>query len=149
MHPARRKFLTVSSSAAVSAFFAVDRAFASTEEVRNAIEKFAGGRDAGEGVLKLTTPDIAQNSNSVPISVLAESPMTSDDYVDSVMILAEDNPVPEVVTFRFSPLSGEASVSTRIRLAKTQNVIAVARLSNGSVYKTTSKVTISTGACSG
>lgn len=145
MHLARRKFLTVSASAAATAFFGVDSVFASTDDVRNAIEKFTGGREFEKGVLKITTPDIAQISNSVPISIFVESPMTADNYVDSVMILAEGNPVPAVVTFSFSPLSGEAKASTRIRLAGTQNVIAVARLSNGSVYQTSSNVTVSAG----
>jgi len=144
LHSTRRKFLTVSASAAASAFFGVEHAFASTDDVRKAIQKFTGDRAVEGGMVKLTTPETAQISNSVPISVFVESPMTTNDYVDSVMILAEGNSVPEVVTFRFSPLSGEAKASTRIRLARTQNVIAVARLSNGSVYQTSNNVKIST-----
>ena len=143
MQLTRRKFLTGSASAVATAFFGVDGVIASTEDVRHAIEKFTGGRDIDKGVLKLTTPEVAQISNSVPISVLVESPMTADDYVNSIMILADGNPVPAVVTFNFSPLSGEAKASTRIRLARTQNVIAVARLSNGSIYQTSNNVTIS------
>lgn len=142
MQLTRRKFLTGSASAAATAFFCVDGVIASTDDVRNAIENFTGGRDIDKGVLKLTTPEVAQISNSVPISVLVESPMTADNYVDSIMILAEGNPVPAVVTFNFSPLSGEAKASTRIRLVRTQKVIAVARLSNGSIYQTSNNVTI-------
>ncbi len=75
--------------------------------------------------------------------------MTKDDYVKSVMLLADGNPLPGVATFHFTPMSGEASATTRIRLAKTQNVVAVAQMSNGEVYMDKKQVKVTIGGCGG
>jgi sulfur-oxidizing protein SoxY len=153
MNTSKRQFLsqTLSASAAlaVSTFFGTSQVFASVEDVQKAIEEFAGGKTPGEGVITLTTPEIAENGNSVPVSVSVDSPMSEDNYVESVMILAEDNPSAEVATFHFSPLSGEATASTRMRLARTQNVVAVARMSNGDVFSATNNIKVTIGGCGG
>ncbi|WP_343036052.1 thiosulfate oxidation carrier protein SoxY [Hongsoonwoonella zoysiae] len=113
------------------------------------INAFTGGAEAGEGALSLDAPEIAENGNTVPIEVTVDSPMTDDDYVEAVLIVANGNPNASVATFHFTPMSGEALASTRIRLAKTQDVIAVARMSNGTfaIDRKTVKVTI--GGCGG
>ena len=114
------------------------------------IKKFTAGGDAAEsGKVTLEMPEIAENGNTVPLTVSVDSPMSSDDYVKRVMVVADANPRPGVATFHFSPKSGVAEASTRMRLAKTQNVIAVAEMSDGSFHmaKTTVKVTI--GGCGG
>ena len=125
-------------------------ALAATEEdVAAAINEFTGGKAPATGRVTLRTPEIAENGNTVPVEVIVESPMTADDHVASVLILADGNPNPGVATFHFSPASGEALASTRIRLAKTQNILAVAKMSNGDVFmeKREGKVTI--GGCGG
>ncbi len=149
MNLTRRTFLTASASAAVAAFFGSQQAFASLEDLNKALNDYTGGAEPGEGPLTLTTPEIAENGNSVPVSVLVESPMTEDDHVESVMILAEGNPLPDVATFHFSSMSGEAKASTRMRLAKTQNVVAVAKMSNGDFYKVSNNVKVTIGGCGG
>lgn len=149
MNLTRRTFLTASASAAVAAFFGSQQAFASLEDLNKALSDYTGGAEPGEGPLTLTTPEIAENGNSVPVSVLVESPMTEDDHVESVMILAEGNPLPDVATFHFSSMSGEAQASTRMRLAKTQNVVAVAKMSNGDFYKVSNNVKVTIGGCGG
>jgi sulfur-oxidizing protein SoxY len=149
MNLTRRTLLTGSAAAAVASFFGSQQAFASVEELNKAISEFTGGAEPGEGPVTLITPEIAENGNSVPVSVLVESPMTEDDHVQSVMILAEDNPLPNVATFHFSAMSGEARASTRMRLAKTQNVVAVAKMSNGDVYKVSNNVKVTIGGCGG
>lgn len=143
----RRTVLTTSASVALASFFGSGQVFAEVADVTKAIETFSDGAEASEGVLTLTTPEIAENGFSVPVSVVVESPMTQDNYVDSVLLIAEGNPVPEVATFRFSPMSGEAKASTRLRLAKTQNVIAFAKLSNGEIYKASNYVKVTIGGC--
>jgi len=97
----------------------------------------------------LNAPEIAENGNSVPVSVTVDSPMTADSYVESITLFAEENPLPQVITFNFSPASGEAFASTRMRLARTQNVIAVAKLSDGSVVSDTRNVKVTIGGCGG
>jgi len=143
----RRTVLTTSASVALAAFFGLEQGFAEVADVTKAIEDFSDGVEASEGALTLTTPEIAENGFSVPVSLVVESPMTEDNYVDSVLLIAEGNPVPEVATFRFSPMSGEAKASTRLRLAKTQNVIAFAKFSNGEIYKTSNHVKVTIGGC--
>jgi sulfur-oxidizing protein SoxY len=149
MNPGRRRVLSVSAGLAAGAFFGAGRAYATIDDVEKAIAEFAGDKTPGEGILTMTTPEIAENGNSVPVSVSVESAMTEDDYVQSVMILAEGNPNPEVATFHFTAASGEALASTRIRLAQTQDVVAVAKLSNGEFYKVSNNVKVTIGGCGG
>ena len=113
------------------------------------IKEFTGGAEVSEGKVSLTTPEIAENGNTVPISVEVDSAMEGDDMVESVMVLADGNPRPEVVTFNFTAMSGVAAAKTRIRLAKTQNVIAVARMSDGSFYMASNEVKVTIGGCGG
>ena len=75
--------------------------------------------------------------------------MTEDSYVESVAIFAEDNPNPEVITFNFTPASGEAFASTRMRLARTQNVVAVAKMNDGTLFSDTRNVKVTIGGCGG
>ena len=113
------------------------------------IKEFTGGAEVGEGKIDLTTPEIAENGNTVPIAVEVDSPMTPDDYVESIAIYADGNPLPDVVTFNFSAMSGVATAKTRIRLAKTQNVIAIAKMSDGSFQKASNQVKVTIGGCGG
>jgi sulfur-oxidizing protein SoxY len=111
--------------------------------------EFTGGKTPEAGKITLNAPEIAENGNTVPITVSVDSEMTDAAYVDSVMVLAENNPNPSVATFRFTPLSGEATATTRMRLAGTQNVIAVARMNDGSVFMDKKLVKVTIGGCGG
>ena len=93
--------------------------------------------------------EIAENGNTVPFSVSAESPMTEADHVKALHIISTGNPQADIAVFTFSPQSGKAGVSSRMRLAKTQEIIVVAELSDGKflIGKRTVKVTI--GGCGG
>lgn len=113
------------------------------------IEKFTGGKKPGTGKISLNTPEIAENGNTVPIGFDVESPMTKDNYVAAVLLLADGNPNPAVATMEFTPMSGKASASTRIRLAKTQNVVAVAKMSDGSFVMDKKVVKVTIGGCGG
>ena len=107
------------------------------------------GRTAKEGGVKLDVPAIAENGLVVPLNVEVESPMTADNYVKSVHLFADGNPNPLVATFHFTPLSGKAAASTRIRLAQTQDIIAIAELSNGELRTAKSEVKVTIGGCGG
>lgn len=145
----RRKLLGSTLGVAATALLGTSRVFATAEDVEAAIKSIAGDAEVGSGALTLTAPEIAENGNSVPISVNVDSPMTSDAYVESVAIFADGNPNPEVATFHFTPASGEAFATTRMRLAKTQNVVAVAKLSDGTVVSDTRNVKVTIGGCGG
>jgi len=124
-------------------------AFADDAEVQKRIKEFAGGAKIGSGKVSLTAPEIAENGNTVPITVDVESQMKPDNYVKSVMLLAAGNPAPGLATFHFSPMSGQATATTRIRLAKTQDVIAIAKMSNGDVFMDKKVVKVTIGGCGG
>jgi len=145
----RRKLLCGTLGLSASVVFGVNKAFAEAADVEAAIEAIAAGNEVGEGTITLKAPEIAENGNSVPVAVTVDSPMTEDSYVESVSLFADGNPNPEVITFNFTPASGEAFASTRMRLAKTQNVVAVAKMSDGTVFSDTSNVKVTIGGCGG
>ncbi len=149
MRMTRRRALGLSLGAAASgvAGIGAGTARASPDEAAAKIREIAGGREPRTGRVRLTLPDVAEDGNTVPASVSVDSAMTADDMVESVTILADDNPYVETVTFRFTELSGEASVSTRIRLARTQNVIALARMKDGSVFVDRKRIEVVVGGC--
>ena len=111
----------------------------SAEEI---IKEFTGGANIGSGDIMLTTPEIAENGNTVPISVESKKAI-------AIKILALGNPGPDVVTFKFGPLSATRSASTRIRLRKTQDVLAIAKLEDGSFIQDIQKVKVTIGGCGG
>ena len=110
--------------------------------VDDAIAAFTGGADVGEGGITLTTPEIAENGNTVPIEVDAPGAV-------SILILAAGNPLPGVATFNFGPLSGARAGSTRIRLARSQDVVAVAKMEDGTFVKASNPVKVTIGGCGG
>jgi sulfur-oxidizing protein SoxY len=148
----RRDFLTGSGAFVGLAFlFGPERAFAQEKppSLDEALKKVMGEAKPTEGKLVLDLPEIAENGNTVPFTLSVESPMTEADHVKALHIFASGNPQLDVATFQFTPASGKAMVASRMRLAKTQDIIAIAELSDGKflLSKRTVKVTI--GGCGG
>ena len=136
----RREFVVgVSCGLAVAAVSAVP---AHASLVNETISKFTGGAEVVPGDIILDTPEIAENGNTVPIDVSAPG-------AASIMLLAAGNPVPAVATFNFGPLSGSRSGTTRIRLIKTQEVMAIAKMEDGSFKSTQATVKVTIGGCGG
>jgi sulfur-oxidizing protein SoxY len=125
------------------------RAQAGAKEAGDQIAKFTGGKSAEQGKISIELPEIAENGNTVPLQVTVDAPMTADNYVSDVMVVAEGNPNPGVTTFHFSPMSGKASASTRIRLATTQNIVVVAKTSKGDFFTGQKLVKVTIGGCGG
>jgi sulfur-oxidizing protein SoxY len=117
--------------------------------VGEAIKALIGDASPAQGRIDLDLPQIAENGNTVPVTVSIDSPMTDDDHIKAVHIFAEGNPLPNVATFHFTPACGEATCSTRMRLAKTQNVIAIAEMSDGNIYTAKTEVKVTIGCCGG
>ncbi|WP_276719718.1 thiosulfate oxidation carrier protein SoxY [Pseudooceanicola nitratireducens] len=115
------------------------RLSAATED---AIAAFTGGADVAEGGVDLTAPEIAENGNTVPIAVSAEG-------AAAILVLAAGNPTPGVAEFKFGPLAGSHSASTRIRLAGTQDVVAIAKMADGSFARASKTVKVTIGGCGG
>jgi sulfur-oxidizing protein SoxY len=118
-------------------------------DAEEAVQKFTGGKKPIEGRIKLDLPEIAENGNTVPMTVSVESPMTEQSHVTDVLILADGNPRSAVARFHFSPASGAAEANTRIRLAATQNIMAVAKTNDGSFFMTSKLVKVTIGGCGG
>jgi sulfur-oxidizing protein SoxY len=146
----RRQALTIGTGALLAATggFA-DIALADKKAADEMIAKFAGGKTPIVGKVNLDLPEIAENGNTVPMSVSVESPMTAQSHVTAVLVVADGNPRPDVAIFHFSPAGGVAEASTRIRLANTQNIIAVAKMNDGSVFMGTKQVKVTIGGCGG
>lgn len=108
----------------------------------DAIAAFTGGADMADSGIDLTAPEIAENGNTVPISVSAEG-------ASAIMLLATGNPTPGVATFNYGEAAGSTAASTRIRLAGTQDVVAVAKMADGSFAKASKTVKVTIGGCGG
>ncbi|MFK7940008.1 MAG: thiosulfate oxidation carrier protein SoxY [Roseovarius sp.] len=134
----RRNAIAVGAGALVVAGLPI-RSMAAGEDL---IAAFTGGADVAEGGVTLTAPEIAENGNTVPIEVAAEG-------AAEIMVLALGNPTPPVATFKFGPLAASQAASTRIRLARTQDVVAIAKMSDGTFAKASASIKVTIGGCGG
>ena len=124
-------------------------AHAAKNDHEELIKAFTGGKTPTKGRVKLDLPEIAENGNTVPLGVSVTSPMTASDYCKDVLVVSEGNPRGGLCAFHFTPASGVVEVSTRVRLAETQNVIAIAKMSDGSLFMDTRQVKVTIGGCGG
>lgn len=106
------------------------------------IAEFTGGKEVAEGGVNLSAPEIAENGNTVPVSVDAEG-------AAEILMLATGNPTPGVMIAKFGPAAGSRKIATRIRLAKTQDVLAIAKMEDGSFKQAKSNVKVTIGGCGG
>ena len=136
----RRNILVLGSGVFAAASFAGVQALASKTD--DAIAAFTGGVGVIEGGIDLTAPEIAENGNTVPVAVSAPGAV-------SIMLLATGNPTPAVATFNFGSLAGSRRGSTRIRLAKTQDVVAIAKMEDGTFRRAGATVKVTIGGCGG
>jgi sulfur-oxidizing protein SoxY len=116
-------------------------------QFEEALKAILAGATPVEGKITLDLPEIAENGNFVPVTVTVDHLMTEADYVKAIHILSTGNPVARVAAFHLSPINAVARVQSRMRLAKTQDVIALAELSNSSWVIATSLVKVTIGGC--
>ena len=136
MRLTRRETLAVGAGALA---FRPSRALAAGEEE---VAAFTGGVEPGEDGIVFNIPHLAENGNAVPITVDAPG-------AESILVLALGNPNPQVATFHFGPRAGSCAVSTRIRLAESQDVVAVAKMADGSFVRAARSVNVTLGGCGG
>jgi sulfur-oxidizing protein SoxY len=148
--PDRRTFLlSAAGGAAVMAFLPGAASAQEAQALEAALKKAFGDAKPAEGRVTLTLPEIAENGNTVPFELAVQSPMTDADHVKVLHIFAPGNPQPDVGSFNFTPASGKAAVSSRMRLAKTQDIYAVAQMSDGKVFMAKRTVKVTIGGCGG
>ena len=141
----RRRLLA--AGLGLGAAVVVRPARATPEEMAAAVRSFTGGAPVREGRVRLEISPLVENGNTVPLTVWLDSPMTASDHVQAIAIFNERNPQTQVASFTLGPRAGRASVSTRIRLATSQQLIAVARLSDGSHWSGSVDVIVTLAAC--
>jgi sulfur-oxidizing protein SoxY len=146
----RRQFIGLAGGAAVIGAVpsvTLRRAEATPATLAAAIRSVVGTAEVQTGKVKLEVPPLVENGNTVPMTVSVASPMTSDDHVRSIHVFNEKNPQPNIGNFYLGPRAGRAQVSTRIRLADSQKIVAVARLSDGTFWSASADVVVTLAAC--
>ena len=143
--PTRRIILQAAAVAGIAGFSS--RAGAAEATMVNAISALIGEGALQRGKVRLELPPIVENGNAVSLTVSVESPMTESNHVESIHIFNQKNPQPYVAAFNLGPRVGKASVSTRIRLADSQQVVAIARLNDGSYWSDSADVIVTLAAC--
>src|ERR1700704_478917 len=146
----RRRFLGLAGSTAVLGaipIVTVRPVEATPAMLASAIRNLVGEAPVRTGKVKLDVPPLVENGNTVPMTVSVTSPMTADDHVKSVHVFNEKNPQPNIGNFYIGPAAGRAQVSTRIRLADSQKIVAIAQLSDGSFWSTSIDVVVTLAAC--
>ncbi len=111
------------------------------------IRRLVGTATLNKGKVKLDIPPLVENGHLVPLTVRVDSPMTEANHVKSIHVFTERNPLPEMATFRLGPRAGRAQVTTRVRLADTQNVVAIAQMSDGSYWSDNAFLIVTLAAC--
>jgi sulfur-oxidizing protein SoxY len=148
--PSRREILQAATALAGVGTFAqisLRPAQATPEMMQDAVRAAIGEAQVQKGKVKLDLPPLVENGNSVPCIVTVNSPMTAADYVKAIHIFNEKNPQPNVISVKLGPRAGKASFSTRIRLADTQNITAIAEMSDGSCWSDEVFVIVTLAAC--
>ncbi len=146
----RRQALAIGVSAATTAILGGSvLPAAAANDYEDLIKKFTGGKVPTVGRVKIDAPEIAENGNTVPMTIMVESPMTPASYVTEVLVVADGNPRAGVATFRFTPDSGIAEANTRIRLASTQWLHVVAKTNDGAFFMAKKEVKVTIGGCGG
>lgn len=118
-----------------------------SEDVSALLAALPGGAGARRGRVKIDLPVLADNGNAVPVKVTVQSPMTASDHVKTIRLLSERNPVRDMATFHVGPRMGRAEIASRIRLAGSQRIVAVAEMSDGSLWYDAAPVAVTASAC--
>ena len=142
----RRRFLILAASGLVLPL-APTRASATAAEVAALIAELAGDSPLRDGRVKLDLPVLVENGNAVSMTVTVDAPLTGAVGLRSIDVFAEGNPLPHVARFSFGPRAGAPRVATRIRLATSQTVIAVAKLADGSCWRDSVDLIVTLAAC--
>jgi sulfur-oxidizing protein SoxY len=147
----RRGFLTgtagLAGGIALATVVAARPGRATPDTMRAAIKKVIGEAPLRKGKVTIDVPPLVENGNTVPVTVSVDSPMTAANHVKSIHLFNEKNPQPNVIAAHLGPRAGKAALSTRIKLADAQKIIAVAQLSDGSFWSDEADVIVTIAAC--
>lgn len=145
--PSRRKALVLLGAGPLASALLPTLAQAAPEDARRLLAELVKSQPRA-GRVTIKTQDIAENGNTVPVTVSVDSPMTEADHVRAIHVISDANPQPGVASFMLTPASGKAEVYFRMRMAATQNLIVVAEMSDGTSWSASRAVTVTIGGCS-
>jgi sulfur-oxidizing protein SoxY len=143
----RRKVLGGMAGAALASIVRVEPASATPASMKAAIRTLVGEAEVKKGKVHLDIPALVENGNAVSLVVQVDSPMTDSDHVKAIHVFNELNPQPNVISAYIGPRAGLAKITTRFRLADTQTVIAIAQMSDGSLWSGSADVVVTIPAC--
>ena len=150
LNTTRRNFLGLAGGAAIAGavpIVTLRPIEATPAMLTSAIRNVVGEAQVQTGKVKIDIPPLVENGNTVPMTVSVASPMTEADYVKSIHVFNEKNPQPNIGNFYIGPWAGRAQIATRIRLADSQKVVAIARMSDDSFWSVSTEVIVTLAAC--
>ena len=147
MRPSRREFLIGSVGIGLASALPVESASATPAMLEEAIRNVIGEANLQAGKITLEVSPLVENGNTVPVTIIADSPMSKADHVKAIHVFNEKNPQPHVISITLGPRAGKARIATRIKLADTQRIIGIAEMSDGSFWTGEANVIVTIAAC--
>jgi sulfur-oxidizing protein SoxY len=145
MRPSRREFLI--GSAGIGLALAPPLASATPAMLEEAIRNVVGEANLQTGKITLEVPPLVENGNTVPVTIIVDSPMSEADHVKAIHVFNEKNPQPHVISITLGPRAGKARIATRIKLVDTQRIVGIAEMSDGSFWTGEANVIVTIAAC--
>ena len=147
MRPSRREFLIGSAGIGLASALPLESASATPAMLEEAIRNVIGEANIQTGKITLEVPPLVENGNTVPVTIIVDSPMSKADHVKAIHVFNEKNPQPHVISITLGPRAGKARIATRIKLADTQRVVGIAEMSDGSFWTGEANVIVTIAAC--
>jgi sulfur-oxidizing protein SoxY len=147
MRPSRREFLIGSAGIGLASAPPLESASATPAMLEEAIRNVIGEANLQTGKITLEVPPLVENGNTVPVTIIVDSPMSEADHVKAIHVFNEKNPQPHVISITLGPRAGKARIATRIKLADTQRIVGIAEMSDGSFWTGEANVIVTIAAC--
>jgi sulfur-oxidizing protein SoxY len=147
MRPSRREFLIGSAGIGMASALPLESASATPAMLEEAIRDVIGEANLQTGKITLEVPPLVENGNTVPVTIIVDSPMSKADHVKAIHVFNEKNPQPHVISITLGPRAGKARIATRIKLADTQRIVGIAEMSDGSFWTGEANVIVTIAAC--
>jgi sulfur-oxidizing protein SoxY len=147
MRPSRREFLIGSAGIGMASALPLESASATPAMLEEAIRNVIGEANLQTGKITLEVPPLVENGNTVPVTIIVDSPMNKADHVKVIHVFNEKNPQPHVISITLGPRAGKARIATRIKLADTQRIVGIAEMSDGSFWTGEANVIVTIAAC--
>jgi sulfur-oxidizing protein SoxY len=147
MRPSRREFLIGSAGIGMASALPLESASATPAMLEEAIRDVIGEANLQTGKITFEVPPLVENGNTVPVTIIVDSPMSKADHVKAIHVFNEKNPQPHVISITLGPRAGKARIATRIKLADTQRIVGIAEMSDGSFWTGEANVIVTIAAC--